>query len=302
MKVYRTAWEDGRIWERFRHRPGDIVIATWPKCGTTWMQRIVSLLVFRDTEPRVLDEVAPWLDWRVGPMDDLFPALEAQTHRRFLKTHQPADGLPLRDDVFYIHVGRDGRDACLSWHNHMAKLPEARHALYREIGAADGTLPPTPPPLDDPADTFHRWLTEGVVPGQDDGSPVTSYFHHVRAWWAVRDRPNVRLVHFADLKRDLVAEMEGLARFLGIDLRPGEAAQLAEAAGFEAMRRDGGTLMAGTAVQGGAEGFLNKGTGGGWQGRFRDADLALYEAKLDALPEGAADWVRGGRAGRDPAA
>ena len=300
--AYRTAWEDGRVWERFAHRPGDIVIATWPKCGTTWMQRIVSLLVFRDTSPMTLDDVAPWLDWRVGPMDALFPTLEAQTHRRFLKTHQPADGLPMRDDVFYVHVGRDGRDACLSWHNHMAKLPKERHALYAKIGREDPDLPDTPPPLDDPADTFHRWLTEGVWPGMDDGAPVTSFFHHAKVWWEMRDRPNVRLIHFADLKADLVGEMAGLARFLGIEIGDDELLTLAEAAGFEAMRRDGDALMAGTAVKGGAQGFLNKGDGGRWKGDFREADLALYDEKLAALPGDCAAWVSGGRTKADPEA
>ena len=300
MKIYRTAWDDGRVWQRFRHRPGDIVIATWPKCGTTWMQRIVSLLVFRTTEPMNLDDVAPWLDWRVGPQDDLFAKLDAQSHRRFLKTHLPADGLPLRDDVHYIHVGRDGRDACLSWHNHMAKLPAERHALYARIGAADETLGGTPPPLDDPADTFHRWLTEGVVAGHEDGSPVTSFFHHARSWWEIRDRPNVRLIHFSDLKRDLPGEMAGLAAFLGIDVGADEIDRLAEAAGFDAMKRDGGALLADTAVKGGADGFLNKGTGGGWEGVFRDDDLGRYEAKLDALPGACAAWVRGGRGAADP--
>ena len=33
--------------------------------------------------------------------------IEAQTHRRFLKSHLPFDGLPIYDEVRYIHVARD---------------------------------------------------------------------------------------------------------------------------------------------------------------------------------------------------
>ena len=39
-REYRTWIIDSRRWQRFRPRPTDIVIATHPKCGTTWMQRI----------------------------------------------------------------------------------------------------------------------------------------------------------------------------------------------------------------------------------------------------------------------
>lgn len=38
--------------------------------------------------------------------------IEAQTHRRFLKSHLPMDALPIYDEVRYIHVARD---ASCSW-------------------------------------------------------------------------------------------------------------------------------------------------------------------------------------------
>jgi len=51
QRTYRTWILDSRRWESYRPRRDDIVIATYPKSGTTWMQRIVSLLVFQKTEP-----------------------------------------------------------------------------------------------------------------------------------------------------------------------------------------------------------------------------------------------------------
>jgi len=35
LREYRTWSIDSRRWEHYRPRPGDIVIATYPKCGTT---------------------------------------------------------------------------------------------------------------------------------------------------------------------------------------------------------------------------------------------------------------------------
>src|SRR3546814_8216461 len=53
-------------------------------------------------------------------MDDL----ESQQHRRSLKSHLPLDGLPIFDEVKYIHIARDGRDVCMSYHNHVANRSE----------------------------------------------------------------------------------------------------------------------------------------------------------------------------------
>ena len=58
-------------------------------------------------------------------LDDAIATIEGQTHRRFLKAHLPFDGLPIFDEVKYVHVARDGRDALMSWHDHdSAWLPE----------------------------------------------------------------------------------------------------------------------------------------------------------------------------------
>src|SRR5258706_7541989 len=107
QRRYCTWIMDSRRWNTFIPRAGDIVIATAPKCGTTWMQQVVGGLVFNDPTPRSLDEVSPWLDGRRVPIEQLIAQIERQAHRRFLKSHLPLDGLPLFDEVKYIHVARD---------------------------------------------------------------------------------------------------------------------------------------------------------------------------------------------------
>ncbi len=109
----RTWAFDSRRWSGYRPRPDDIVIATYAKSGTTWMQRIVGMLVFASAEPKPVLELSIWPDRRGRPIDEVFAAMEAQTHRRFLKAHLPYASLPIYDEVRYVHVARDGRDACM---------------------------------------------------------------------------------------------------------------------------------------------------------------------------------------------
>ena len=99
-RVVRDYNSDSRYWEQYKPRPGDIIIGTAAKVGTTWTQQIVNLLVFQSPEPRHLGRLSPWLDARFfAPLEAILPGLEAQEHRRFIKTHLPMDAFPLYDEV-----------------------------------------------------------------------------------------------------------------------------------------------------------------------------------------------------------
>ena len=299
-RQYRTWIFDSRRWRHYRPRGDDIVIATYPKCGTTWMQRIVSLLVFESAQPVPVMEVSAWIDRRFPqPIEDVIAEIDAQRHRRFLKSHLPLDGVPFYDEVKYIHVARDGRDASMSFHNHTTGFTDAMIEALNQTGLADEAVArPYPPPLADPVQHFHRWITKGEVPGHEDGSPSMSFFHFEQTWWEARRRPNVLLVHYNDLKSDLAGEMQRIADFLDIEIAPALWPELIEAASFEAMWRDGDRLLprASSQWKGGSRGFLFKGTNERWRGVFSDADLAIYDAKVEAMLEpGCGRWIAGGR-------
>src|SRR5262249_46077702 len=120
---YRDFITDSARWEGFAFRPGDIVISTPPKCGTTWTQMICALLIFQTpTFNQSLDLISPWLDMLTRDIESVRADLDAQTHRRFIKSHPPYDGLPQHAAVTYIAVGRDPRDVFRSWDNHLANL------------------------------------------------------------------------------------------------------------------------------------------------------------------------------------
>lgn len=304
-KVYRTWMADSRRWDSYRPRAGDIIVATYPKCGTTWMQQIVSLLIFQTPEPQDISRLMPWIDRRVGPpVDALWSALDAQPHRRSLKSHLPFDGLPISEEVRYIHVARDARDAVLSYHHQIRRLKPHVVAQLDRIGLEDETLrQPYPRIPAEPSNYFHLWLTSGVG-GAADGTPFLSYFDTERTYWRERKRTNLLMVHYRDLKSDLAGEIRRIARFLEIEVRESIFADLVKAATFEEMRRMGDRLVPRVleSFEGGADQFFHKGQNERWRGVLREDDLSLYERKLKATVSPAcATWLERGRLdGVDP--
>jgi aryl sulfotransferase len=300
-RIYRTWMVDSRRWDGYRPRPGDVIVATYPKCGTTWVQQIVTLLIFQTPEPRPISDIAPWIDRRLGgPPEALFATLDAQTHRRSLKTHMPFDGLPIHDDVKYIHVARDGRDACISYHNQITRFkPEVRAALD-EVGLSDETLRRPYPTFPASArEYFRMWLSEGIG-DTGDGTPFLSYFEFENTYWRERRRKNLLMVHYRDLKADLAGEMRRIAGFLDIAIADPIFPDLVQAASFEHMRRVGDQLMPRVmkTFEGGAERFFYKGENDRWRGVLSEDDLALYDRKMRAsFSPACVAWLERGRAG-----
>ena len=301
LREYRTWTIDSRRWDPYEPRPGDIVIATAPKCGTTWMQQIVSSLVFQDASPRALGAVSPWIDARFrGTAEDVHRILAAQTHRRFAKTHLPADGLPIHDDVRYIHVARDGRDALMSMHNHFTGFSDTQLEVFDRIGGEDPVVgKPYPRVSAGPAAYFRAWISTPVIPGQTEGTPSPSFFDLETGYWAERRRPNFLLVHYNDLRSDLDTEMRRVAAFLDIGVHEELWPSLVRAARFDEMRKAGDTLMPHAKAmfaEGGSGRFFNKGTNDRWRDVLTTDDCALYDAKTrEKFTPGLAAWIEAGR-------
>ncbi len=84
---------DSTFWNGFPFREDDIVIGTHIKSGTTWVQQIVTQLIWNGAEDLPVAQLSPWIDLRVPEKAVKLAAVEAQAHRRVLKTHLPVDAL-----------------------------------------------------------------------------------------------------------------------------------------------------------------------------------------------------------------
>ncbi|MDF2758477.1 MAG: hypothetical protein K0S99_1109 [Thermomicrobiales bacterium] len=307
MRYHSIVADSGR-WDGFAFRPGDVVISTPPKSGTTWTQMLCALLIFDGPAfPAPLGEVSPWLDNCIRPLAEVTAAYSAQTHRRFIKTHTPLDGLPMHPDVTYLVVGRDPRDVAISMEHHAANMDFEHFLALRAaaIGNDDlAALPERRAPSDDPAERFRTFLTE-ESPGAVATLTLASVLHHLETGWQHRRDPNVALFHYADLKADLTGELLRLARVLGIPCSLERARQLSSEASLARMRERSADVApnASRGVWKDVRAFFRSGASGEWRERLSVADLAAYEARVSALVgQDLAAWAHGGRlaSGVDP--
>ena len=279
---------DSTIWNDLKFRDDDIVIATYAKSGTTWMQQIVAQLMF-DGDPDIsVAEMSPWVDLRVPPKEVKLPLLEAQTHRRFMKTHLPVDAIRFCPKAKYLYIGRDGRDVVWSMYNHHFN---ANQTWYDALNDTPGRVgPPIEPPPDDIQQYWQEWLDR-------DGHPFWPFWENIRSWWAVRDLPNVKFIHFANLKHDMAREIRAIATFLDIPIKESRWEAILNHCSFEWMKKNAtkSVPLGGAFWDAGAEVFINKGVNGRWSDTLTPEEVAAYQTRSRTeLGDECAHWLATG--------
>jgi aryl sulfotransferase len=282
---------DSTVWNGFKFRHDDVIVATYAKSGTTWTQQIVSQLIFNGAEGVEVSKLSPWVDLRIMPKA-VIDGLELQTHRRVLKTHLPVDALVLSPKAKYIYIGRDGRDAIWSLFNHHINATDDFFAAFNNAPGRQG------PGLERGANDVHafyrRWF-------EGNGDPYWPFWENIRTWWQIRHLPNVLLMHFNDMKRDLPGSIRRIADFLEIEIDDAVFPKIVEHCSFHYMKANAANVapLGGVLWQGGAQTFVHKGTNGRWRDTLSADDVEAYEAKaLAELGSDCAWWLAMGEGGQ----
>ncbi|NXX99554.1 ST2B1 Sulfotransferase, partial [Centropus bengalensis] len=195
----------------FPFRPTDVVIATYPKSGTTWMQEILTLLFSRgDVQPAKTIpnwERAPWLEQIY-----FRAALQDTAARRLITTHLPARVLApalQQSKAKVIYVARNPKDVAVSFF-HFHRLAKF---------------------LPDPGsfDAFLTQFLEGTV-------HYGSWFDHVTGWLGQRHLLDIFYVTYEELHQDLRGAARRLSAFLGCPLGPETLEALEQHCSFATMR------------------------------------------------------------------
>lgn len=279
---------DSTIWNDFKFRNDDIIIATYAKSGTTWMQQIIAQLLFDGEEGMEVAEMSPWMDLRVPPKEVKLTIVEAQDHRRFIKTHLPVDALVFSEKAKYIYIGRDGRDVLWSMYHHHTT---ANDAWYEALNDTPGRVgPPIERPSSSIIQYYHDWLDR-------DGYPWWSFWENVRSWWAIRNLPNVYFVHFANLKKDMPGGIRQIAEFLETPINEAKWESILHHCSFEYMKTHAtkSVPLGGAFWDGGAQTFIHKGVNGRWRDVLQEDEMRKYERLAEKeLDKECAHWLATG--------
>jgi aryl sulfotransferase len=279
---------DSTIWNDLVFRDDDIIISTYAKSGTTWVQQIIGQLLFDGSPDLEVAEMSPWLDLRVPPKEVKLPIVEAQKHRRFMKTHLPVDALRFSPNAKYLYIGRDARDVVWSLYNHHFN---ANQTWYEALNDTPGRVgPPIEPPPDDIRQYWRDWF-------ERDGYPFWPFWENVRGWWAIRDLPNVKCIHFNHLKHDMPGEIRKIADFLEIPIQESSWEKILEHCSFDWMKANAtkSVPLGGAFWDAGAQVFINKGVNNRWKDTLSQEESAEYEKRAEAeLGAECARWLATG--------
>lgn len=286
---YVSPDEDSGRWDRFPFRQGDIVISARSKSGTTWVQMICAMLIFQTPDlPAPLSELSPWLDSLITPLADARARLEAQQHRRFIKSHTPLDGVPIDEHATYIVVARHPLDMAVSLYHQGGNLDRAR--IRQLTGQPEPVLSPQPrAPV---REWLLAWIDNDASPTEEMDS-LPGVMWHLSDAWRRRHEPNVILIHYDDLLADLEGQMRRLARLLHIQVSEQVWPALVDAATFTSMSSRAAELAPDpSGILKSPAAFFRRGTSGSGRDLLNEIEMAHYRDLVDGMaPADMVAWL-----------
>uniref|UniRef100_A0A8C5PV37 Sulfotransferase n=1 Tax=Leptobrachium leishanense TaxID=445787 RepID=A0A8C5PV37_9ANUR len=257
------------IWS-FQAHPEDIVVAAYPKAGTTWMQEIVDMVCedgdvekcrrapTYDRHP-FLEVVAP------KPVPSGLQLAEQMEPPRILKTHLPIQLLPpslWERNCKVIYVARNAKDCMVSYF-HFQRMNKG---------------------LPDPGTWDEYFLTflSGEV-------PWGNWFDHVIGWWEIKDKYQVLYIFYEDMIEDPKLEIRKVMSFLGKDLSDDVVEKIHQHTSFQAMKENpmaNYSTIPSFVMDHSISPFMRKGIVGDWKNYFSTAQSDLFDEEYERKMKG----------------
>jgi hypothetical protein len=207
-----------RVFRGYEPTASDVFVSTFAKSGTNWMMQIAHQVAFRGAGDYAhIHDVISWPDMggrrsqrMAVSLDDNRVQNASPTHLRVIKTHLSARYVPYNRSARYLVVVRDPKEILVS--------------SYYFAGGAAGPLMPNPDVW------FQLFLTRRFP--LNFGS---TWAEHTAGYWALRHEPNVLLLPFQEMKRDLKGAVRQVADALGVPLTSAEMSSVLERSTFSYM-------------------------------------------------------------------
>ncbi len=296
-RVVRDYLSNSMVWEDFLAQggfvEGDIIVADPFKAGTTWTQRIVQQILHNGEEKDGgLSDTSPWIDSSWGDHAEMLKVLKEQQEtgkRRVIKSHLPADALPIAPEARYVFVGRNGKDLGISFHNYLYNFSASTMSTINQIHAqwSSSSVPLVIP--EDMQAFFDLWL-------DTNGYECCDLLDIMKSWWELRNEPNVLLLHYQQLKNDLPGQIARLAEFFSIDPGSLRMDAIVEHCSFDYMSARAEKMAPfGGAHMSSAKAFFHKGLKRNHRTELTPKQVERFDrVALDKLGTKCAHWLETG--------
>jgi aryl sulfotransferase len=271
-RTYRGSMTRPDRWATWEPHEGDLLVCTPSKSGTTWTQTILAMLVHGGPDlPAKLPALSPWVDADLGvSASDVAESLAAQTGRRVVKTHTPADGFPIWEGVTVIAVYRHPLDVFFSLRKQAANKanPGENNPFLRPVSEAFDAYINSPSDIND----------------SDRDNLASLATHYVQTVLSHRLH-DLRLFHYSNMVQDERRTVQAMAKAAGIDVGDTVIRAVTEAASFGAMKAKARDYapVGGTGFFKSDEDFFDSASSRKWEGTLSIEELERYRERLAAL-------------------